>query len=213
MGSHPKRLCWSFSDAAWGPAHRTAPVPFGCRPVSGGGAFRCGGPRRSRLQRRTGPPEPAAPAARRPGRRPRQLEPQQGQRIGKAQPAAPEQPPAFLQQGQHPAPQQAAHADRRGGKGPGRPGAHAAGRHQGRQSRPTTGRGRRPQCEGGQNRYGCRSPNGICRHKNAPPCTISMRGGALCMPDGFTFCCWKPWRKLRAHCPCSAFPPSRWRSW
>ena len=121
--------------------------------------------------------------------------------------------PAFLQQGQHPAPQQAAHTDRRGGKGPGRPGAHAAGRHQGRQSRPTAGRGRRPQCEGGQNRYGCRSPNGICRHKNAPPCTISMRGGALCMPDGFTFCCWKPWRKLRAHCPCSAFPPSRWRSW
>ena len=202
MGSHPKRLCWSFSDAAWGPAHRTAPVPFGRRPVSGGacsaGQDHQSQPRQLRAVRDAAP---------------RQLEPQQGQRIGKAQPAAPEQPPAFLQQGQHPAPQQAAHADRRGGKGPGRPGAHAAGRHQGRQSRPTAGRGRRPQCEGGQNRYGCRSPNGICRHKNAPPCTISMRGGALCMPDGFTFCCWKPWRKLRAHCPCSAFPPSRWRSW
>ena len=76
------------------------------------------------------------------------------QRIAKAQPGAPQKAPAFLQQGQHPAAQQAAHADRRRRKGPGSRRAHLLGRHQGRQQRPAAGRGGGAQRKGGQNGYG-----------------------------------------------------------
>ena len=136
--------------------------PFGRRPVSGDGAFRCGGP----------PAEPPCSAGQDHQSQPCQLRavrdarpPPAGTPAGPAHrqgPARrPRAAPGFFAAGPAPSPPAGCPTQTDAvAKGQAVPGLMPRDAIRAARAAPTAGRGRRPQCEGGQNRYGCRSPNG-----------------------------------------------------